>query len=311
MIARQQFRRAAGILVALGIPPAFFFVVGGLIRVERRNIVEHEAAPFLVPQHASLASNPFRDQNAADAGRPDHSRRMELHEFHVHQCRARVVGERVAVAGVFPTVAGDFVGPADAARRQHHGFGAEQVKSSALAVIPKCADHAVAILQQRHDRVFHEDVDAEMNPVVLQRADHLQAGAVAHVRQPRVAMAAEVALQNAAVAACDRTARPSFEFAHACRRFLGVQFGHPPVVQVLAAAHGVGKVNAPAVAIVDIGQRGGDAAFGHHGMRLAQQRFRDHRDFHACGRGFDGGAQAGASRANHQHVVLVRDVLGH
>ena len=50
---------------------------------------------------------------------------MELHEFHVDELRARVVGQRVAVAGVFPTVAGDLVGPADAARGQHDGLGLE------------------------------------------------------------------------------------------------------------------------------------------------------------------------------------------
>ena len=53
--------------------------------------------------------------------------------------------------------------------------------------------------QQPQDRAFHEDVDARRRRTVLQRADHLQAGAVADVRQPRVAVAAEVALQDAAV----------------------------------------------------------------------------------------------------------------
>ena len=146
-----------------------------------------------------------------------------------------------------------------------------KMESAALAVVAERADDAVAILQQRHDGVFHEDVEAQMNPVVLQRADHFQAGAVAHVRQPRVAMAAEVALQDAPVRRAVEQRAPGFEFADAVRRFLGVQFGHAPVVQVLAAAHGVGKVDAPVIAVIDIGQRGGDAAFGHHGVRLAQQ----------------------------------------
>ena len=90
VIARQQFGRAAGVLVALRISPAFLFVVGGLSRVVRRNFIEHEPAPFLIPEHASFAANAFRDQNAADARRPDHSCRMELHEFHVLQRRSRV-----------------------------------------------------------------------------------------------------------------------------------------------------------------------------------------------------------------------------
>ena len=64
---------------------------------------------------------------------------------------------------------------------------------------------------------------------------------------------------------------PRLELAHAVRRFLGVQLGHPPVVDVLAAAHRVGEVHLPAVAIVDVGERRGDAAFGHDGVRLAEQ----------------------------------------
>jgi len=185
------------------------------------------------------------------------------------------------------------------------------MKPAALTVITKCADHAVAILYQRHDRVFHEDVEAQMNSVVLQCANHFQAGPVAHVREPRIPVAAEVALQDASVGRAIEKRAPGFEFAHALRSFLGVQLGHPPVVQVLAASHGVGEVNAPAIAVIGVGERGGDAAFGHDRVRLAQKRFRDHRYFYACGRGLDGGAQTGASGANHQHIVFMLYVLGH
>jgi hypothetical protein len=90
-----------------------------------------------------------------------------------------------------------------------------------------------------------------------------------------------------------------------------MQFGHPPIVQVLSASHGVGEVDAPAVAVVDVGERSGNSAFGHNRVRLAQKRFRNHRYFHACRRGFNGGAQTGASSANHQHIVFMLYVLGH
>ena len=116
-----------------------------------------------------------------------------------------------------------------------------------------------------------------MDAVVLQRADHLQAGAVADVRQARIAMPAEVALQDAAVGRAVEDRAPGLQLAHAIRRFLGVELGHAPVVQVLAAAHRVGEMDPPVVAVVDVAQRRGDAAFGHHGVRLAQQRLADQR----------------------------------
>ena len=84
VIAGEQFRRAARILIALGVAPAFLFVVGRLIDVQRRNVVEHEAAAILVAQDATLAANSFGDQNSANAGRPNHSGGMKLDELHVH-----------------------------------------------------------------------------------------------------------------------------------------------------------------------------------------------------------------------------------
>ena len=120
--------------------------------------------------------------------------------------------------------------------------------------------------------------------VILQRADHLEAGAVADVREARIAVAAEVALQDAAVRRAVEHRAPRLELAHAVRRFLGVQLGHAPVVEVLAAAHRVGEVHLPVVAVVDVAERRGDAAFGHHGVRLAEQRLADHADRHAARR---------------------------
>ena len=73
---------------------------------------------------------------------------MELHELHVDQLGAGVVGERVAVAGVLPAVARDLVGAADAAGGQHDRLGAKQLEAAALALVAERADDAVAVLEQ-------------------------------------------------------------------------------------------------------------------------------------------------------------------
>ena len=197
---------------------------------------------------------------------------MELDELHVLQRRAGLVGEGVAVAGVLPAVAGDAERAAQAARREDDRLRAEHLEAAALAVVGQRARHAAVVGEQRDDRVLHVHVEAAVDAVVLERPDHLEAGAVADVRQPRVPVAAEVALQDAAVGRPVEDRAPRLELAHALGRFLGVQLGHAPVVQVLAAAHRVGEVHAPVVAIVDVGQRRSDAAFGHHGVGLAEQR---------------------------------------
>ena len=158
MIARQQFRRTIGIFVALRIAPAFFRVVGGLRFVIVRDVVEHEPLAVLVAQDAAFAAHAFGHENAHHARRPDHAGRMKLDELHVHQFRAGMIRERLAVAGVFPGIAGDFVRAPDAAGGKHDGLGLENLETSALAVVAERANDAVAVLEQRDDRVFHVDL---------------------------------------------------------------------------------------------------------------------------------------------------------
>ena len=142
VIARQQLGRTARVLVALRVAPALFLVVGGLGLVGLGNVVEHEAAALLVLQDAAFAAHAFRDENALDAGRPDHAGRMELDELHVDQLGAGVIRERVAVAGAFPAVAGDLVGASDPAGREHDRRGVEDLEPPALPLVADDARRA-------------------------------------------------------------------------------------------------------------------------------------------------------------------------
>ena len=297
-------RRAS--LVPLRVAPAFLGIVGGLAAIVLGDVVEHEAAALAVAQHAAFAADPFGDQQALHARRPDHAGRVELDELHVDQLGAGPIGERVPVAGAFPAVAGDAIGAADAAGREHHRLGLEHPEAAALALVAERADDARAVGQQRDDGELHVDVEAAMDAVILERADHLEAGAIADVRQARILVPAEIALEDPAVRGAVEDRAPRLELAHAIGRFPGVQLRHPPVVDVLPAAHGVGEVHLPAVAIVDVGERRGDAAFRHHGVGLAEQRLAQQPDSHAGRRRFDRGAQPGAARADDEHIVLVR-----
>ena len=120
----------------------------------------------------------------------------------------------------------------------------------------------------------------QADDLLLQGADQLQAGAVADVGQPRVLVAAEVALADAAVRGAVEQRTVGLELPHPLRRLLGVQLGHPRVVEELAAAQGVAEVDLPAVLGVGVAHRRGDAALGHDRVRLAEQALAD-----------DGGAQ--------------------
>src|SRR5581483_1556971 len=236
---------------------------------------------------------------------------MELYKFHVQQRGAGMISERMAIACVLPTVAGDFEGASDSPGGENHGLGAEQMKSSAFAVVAKCSGDSVAIFQERDDRVLHEYIEAEMDSVVLQGTNHLKASSVTDMGQPWISMSTKVSLQNSAVAGAIKKRTPRLQFADASGRFFGMQLCHPPIVQVLSAAHGVGKMHAPVVAIVYVPHGRRDAAFGHNCVSFAEQRFRDNRDRDPGCRSLDRRPQPSASRADYQHIMLMRDVLGH
>jgi hypothetical protein len=236
---------------------------------------------------------------------------MELHELHVDQFGARSIRERVPIARALPTVAGNGIGASNAARRQNHGLGGKHMEAAAFTVVRQRARTSPAIEEQRDDGEFHVNGDAEVRRVVLKGANELEAGAIPDVGQARIAMAAEVALQNAAVRSPIEHRAPRLELAHAIRRFFGVQLRHPPVVDVLPAAHRVGEVHFPVVAIVDVGQRRGHASLGHDRVGFAQQRLANQADGDAGACRFDRGAEPRPAGADDEHVITMGGVHRH
>jgi len=134
---------------------------------------------------------------------------------------------------------------------------------------------------------------------------------VTDVRQPGVGVPAEVPLADLAVLGAVEQRAVGLQLPDPVRGLLGVQLGHPPVVQELAAAHGVAEVHLPVVIAVRVAHGGGDAALGHHGVRLAEQGLADHGGAQTALPGLDGGSQAGAAGPDHDDVVAVPLDLSH
>ncbi len=217
----------------------------------------------------------------------------------------------MAVPGAVPTVAGDLVRFADAAGGEHHRPGFEHLELAALALIPEGPHDPLAVLEQRQHADFHVHINTPVDAVILERANHFQSRAVTDVGEPGIFVPAEIALQDPPVRGAVEHGPPGLQFANARRRLAGVELRHAPVIDVLAAAHGVGEMHLPIVPFVHVGQRGRDAAFGHDGVGLAEQALADqaHRD--AGRRGLDGRAQAGAAGADDQDVVFDGGILRH
>ena len=177
----------------------------------------------------------------------------------------------MTVAGAIPTVARDLVGLADAAGRKNDGFRPKNPEPAALAIVAKCSANARSILQQGEDADFHVHIDSAMDSVILQSADHFQAGAIADVREARIFVAAEISLQNSTILGPVENRPPGLQLAHPRGCFTSMQLRHPPIIDVLPAAHGVGEMDLPIIAIVHVGERGRDPALGHHGVGFAKQ----------------------------------------
>ena len=222
------------------------------------------------------------------------------------------------VAGVLPRVRRHLVGLADAAGGQHHRRRLEEDEVAALAPVAECARNPVAILDQVGDGAFVEDTDArfvvaelglvlllQRHDLLLQCADDLQAGAVADVRETRVGVTAEVALADPAVLGAVEQRTVGLQLPDAVWRFLGVQFGHAPVVQELAATHGVAEVDLPVVLGICVTHRGGATALGHHSVRFTEQRLRDHGHPQAAFTRLDHRTQTRAAGTDDDNVVLV------
>src|ERR1700747_3487263 len=101
---------------------------------------------------------------------------MKCDELHVDHSRAGVVRECMSVAGIFPTVARDLISAPDPTGRQNDCLGAKNLESPTLALVAEPTDDAIAIFEQRNNRVLHVNVDSLMHTVILQRANHFQAG---------------------------------------------------------------------------------------------------------------------------------------
>jgi len=327
LVAREQLRRAP-VVVRVGVPPVGLFLGLGVLRPEHvGHVVEHEPLALGVAQHAAVPAHRLGDQQPAHRGRPHHPGRVQLHELHVQQRGPGSQRQRVPVPGVLPGVRRDLVRLADAAGGEHHRGRLEQGEPARVTEVPegpgepsgRAGPARVALFQQQvGDGGLREDPDhglrvtqfgrvllLQRDDLLLQGADHFQAGAVAHVRQPRVLVTAEVPLADLAVLGPVEQRAPGLELPDPVRGLPGVQFGHPPVVQELAAAHRVAEVNLPVVVRVHVAHGGRAAALGHHRVRLAEQRLGDDRGLLAVQPGLDRRAQSRAARADDHHVVGV------
>ena len=83
-----------------------------------------------------------------------------------------------------------------------------------------------------------------------------------------------------------------------------MQFGHAPIIDILAAAHRVGKVDLPIIGLIHRAQRRCNATFGHHGVGFPKKRFANQPHLDSSRRCLNRRAQSGPACSDNQYVVL-------
>ena len=148
--------------------------------------------------------------------------------------------------------------------------------------------------------------------VVLQRADHLEARAVADVREPRIAVAAEVALQDAAVRRAIEHRAPRFELADtrralpcACSSAMRqlLRYCPPRIVSAKCTRQLSRSSTLPSAAAMPPSAMTVCA--------LPSSDFLITATLAPFGRCLDGGAQAGAAGADDEDVVVENWIISH
>lgn len=329
LVARQQLGRTPVAVRVLVPAVALLLRLGVLLLEDVGDVVEHEPLALGVAQHPAVTAHGLGDEDALHRRGPDHAGRVELHELHVQQGRAREQGQRVAVARVLPGVGRGLEGLADPARREDDRRGLQHEEAAGLAFVAEGPRDPLpvggaAVLQDPGDRALLEDLEPglvvpvllevlllEGDDLLLEGADQLQAGAVADVREARVLVPAEVALRDLPVGRAVEERAPGLQLPDPVRGLLRVELRHPPLVEELAPAHRVAEVHLPVVALVDVAHGGGDPALRHHRVGLAEEGLADHGRTGAALAGLDRGPQSGAARADHDHVPLLPFHLSH
>ena len=235
---------------------------------------------------------------------------MKLHELHVHELGAGEVGERLAVARALPRIRVDAEDAADAARTEDDRLGVEDDEAPVVTPVAEGPADALPVREKTRDGALHVHLHPAVNAVLLERADHLEPGAIAHVGEARVLVAAEVTLEDSPVGRAVEEGAPLLELLHAVRGLHGVELRHAPLIQVPAALHRVAEVHLPVVLRLDVAKRRGDAALGHDRVGLAEERLAHETDAGPLGAGLDGGAEPCPSGPDDEHVVLVGLELG-
>ncbi len=270
-----------------------------------RRVAFHETLAVPVQQIAALAAHALGDQAAdtRDAGG------MKLPEFHVLQRQAGAQHHAEAIAGVDHGIAAVPEHAPCPAGGEQRGARLDQQRLAGLDAHCRHAQTiALGVTQQIEREIFVEELGAVLDVLLIQRMQQRMAGAVGGGAGAGSLLAAEVlgltterALVDLAVVQPRKRQPHVFQFIHGRSGFAAHEFDRILVAQPVAALDRVVHVPFPAV-VVDVGQRGGDAALRRHGVRAGGEHLGDDGDGEIGARQLQRRTQTRAAAADDERV---------
>ena len=237
---------------------------------------------------------------------------MELHEFHIFERESGAQRHAAAVAGAGVCAGRREIRASIAAGGKHHRMRAEQVQFAFVHVQREHATAgAVAIENQVKCEVFDVETRIVLERLLVQRVQHRVAGAVgrgAGALRSALAVVRGHAAERTLVDLAGLGARERhaivLEFDHRRRRVLAHVLDRILVAEPVAALDRIVEVETPVV-LAHVAECRGDAALRGDRVRARRENLGDARGVEPLLGHAEGGAQAGAARADHDDVVFV------
>ena len=208
---------------------------------------------------------------------------MELHELHVLERHAGVVGHRHAVPGRDDRVGGVAVRAPGAAGGHDDGFGHEGLEPALDHVVGHHAPAHAVVDDQSGDEPLHVHGHTGLDGPLDHGVQHVVAGLVGPVAGARIAGAPEGPLSDGAVVEAAERAAPVVQLVDDGDGVLG-HLGYGVLIgQVVGALHGVEGVLLPGVVgrLRVVGQRGVHSALRRSRMAASRPHLRQHGHIHA------------------------------
>ena len=262
----------------------------------------HEALAERVAQDPALSAGGLGDERAGGVRGLEDARRVELHELRIPDPAPREGCEAEGVAGVLIAARRGVAPDAGvAAGREDHCVGVDDHGGAVDDVEAVGAEDAAFRDEQTGDVDGVDDGHLQFGGAAHEGALDLEAGVVAGVGGAAVLVRAEEALADPPVGLARERHAPALEILDAARRIAGDRLDDGGIREEVRFAQRVGGVLLPGVLGIHRRERGVDAAGREGGVGVVGAALADCEHLHAALGEFDGGAEAGAARADDEH----------